>query len=548
MWNFSRRHTLSTDGVSLAIGIEEKPLEQKSEETHPVPPIGRGGSRRPHNHTIQQPRQKPTNTANPRIVCKYSGMWEVGKINEDEEYETVEIIEEVKKLCDFIEDELISFRIYSVDNKDHQGYYQKSSAGTRGQYIIFAPEEWQHTHKQDRHEGSIYPNYRVHRFWLPDDLPRGLRKDDNREYIFEKQNNYRFTFEGNRLRESDVKHALFFGELPNFNDSKNWDNVTEIIVREEKPSGLRTSYDPRESSLSDILSNRCAGWFSALVYDSSQKLLDSFDFRFIRNIEDIESTIYRLPVSDGQVTAEIIFKGACNISSKDGIEIEEEGAYKKVTIADRQLLENLCFTIEDGGDNVEIEFDADPIMWNLGEENIVPNDWCDKLNVLNRIRFHRAASEECLWLKIPDTLRGRDVKITGGFENLRRSESCIENNKKFLYFRFGDFCDDPAVSISIDEEKFRIVLANKGCDEESIAFKILSDTPVSRPDEVEISKEIQVIANKLKSKITRGRIKVMVRNQICRERKRGKLDCEDLVAYRRNLKEYYYRLYYDNRS
>ena len=530
-----------TPASSTPPPVEDEPAPDEldtPQETKSIPPVYRGGSRGPKNKlgNTNSPsiNQKPKK---PRILCKnVGGMWQIEVEEEGEDRVKTEEIEEVRDLCEFTHNALISFKLY---RKEDSGFYKKPSS--HGEYVIFAPQEWQHTERQDRHDGSIYENYHVHRFWLPEDSNAGLRYRDMAYLLGESS---RFSFEGKKAN-GRIKDNLFLENPPVLTDSKYWQGITEVVVREEKSNGLKVSYNPWSKELKNVLSKRLGGQFSVLVYSGNQ-LQDSMDFKFVRGLRDIQSEIYRLPLNDSCTPpAKIIFKGSLEVKAPDDIRMENDGESIKAIADNRQVLESLSFTLKNDDDCVEVTMDSDPIWWKLGNEHESPTNWEGKSYNLKREHFNRAASEEGLWLKVPQALRRRGIKITAGFseDNMRRcSKECYKNENKLLFFRFGDFCDDPAIINSDAEEEFKVVLEinNKSDKREETTALIVSANERAIPLEV---------GSMINKKMTEGRCKRMARNQIRRDRKRGKLnDIEDFLLYKKMLVKEYLRKYGNRRN
>jgi len=228
---------------------------------------------------------------------------------------------------------------------------------------------------------------------------------------------------GNRIIDNNEKIGPLFGNTPpKIRSLDRWQNVEKIIVGEEG-SGQgrwRTQLDPNkediEQELPPEIIEQGRGWYFLRFYNENSDLIESFDFRFIEDLKEVK-IINNLdfPPEGGHIVSKIEFHHC------DGCEINQ------VPI-ENHLVEYLCddclttaflpsnhsfdetkWQIKSRkGCHANITICLNRIWWIVGEENIEPLQWKDRIIKLTKDDF-KTASNKALWIKLSGDLSSKNI-------------------------------------------------------------------------------------------------------------------------------------------
>ena len=184
---------------------------------------------------------------------------------------------------------------------------------TMGCSIVIAPVEWTRTgHVPSGPETCTDSRFRAHFFHRDRETndPGGFQ-----ECSVTAEAGFKLT--GDRVFDDSDQGELFVGTIPAL---KVIPDVASARAGEESPNGWTgENFDPaEESSLKQVLANH-QGWFYLRVYDGHGTRLDSGDFRYYSDLQEIRvnGTPYTkdaliVPTASGHTPAQVEFAGTSN--------------------------------------------------------------------------------------------------------------------------------------------------------------------------------------------------------------------------------------------
>ena len=228
----------------------------------------------------------------------------------------------------------------------------------------------------------------------------------------------------------------------------------------------------------DELTNRHGGWYFIRIYDKSDDLLESTDFRFIAGLKDIQIMNSEcLPGPDGynDTTVQFIHQANCKVEPADeemhhALDIHQKNDITIVTIPPRPDYDKTNWTLSNGNAKVKVTVLVERIWWCVGRLGVVPANWTDQPISLFRKDF-TAITEKALWVKFP---RKRWMsKIEVGFNRTKSRSHNVEVEKEEVVIPLRDFCDADEIENKQEEFAMKIwALPEKTQTYEAIVFKI----------------------------------------------------------------------------
>ena len=330
---------------------------------------------------------------------------------------------------------------------------------SHGSYLLVAPESWR------RHETLSGPafaapepvsltGYQAHFF----DLEKGgdskiafVTQDNEPVVINTKARGIELV--GNRLHDAEEKMGPLFGkEIPIIRalDEQVWKEVSLIIVGEE---GLgrgkwRTEIKPipEEQELPLQLSQTKIGWYFLRFYNKNHELIDSMDFRFIRELHEIkvqQSSPVPLNYEHKPTTVEFLHENECVIRPNDAdeqnIAIERKDTKTIVTIpADSNCDKTRWFVCPKGKSEVPVTILVERLWWEMGDEDHEPSEWSCKLLKITRNDL-TASSCKALWLRFPKTRWTNYVRA--GFEHIKAKQFAVKVAEQTIAIPLRDFSE-----------------------------------------------------------------------------------------------------------
>jgi len=151
-----------------------------------------------------------------------------------------------------------------------------------------------------------------------------------------------------------------------------------VVVGDEGPSrGIprwRTSAE-RFDDLGTEIQKRGIGWFFLRVYDENGKLIESFDFRYVRDLMNIEvEGGSPIPASDGHVSAMVRFEhtDSCRVypaAGQSGVKMEARKGETRAVVPPDPRLDVTHWRVEAAGRFLNFALRVERVWWAVSEED-----------------------------------------------------------------------------------------------------------------------------------------------------------------------------------
>jgi len=349
---------------------------------------------------------------------------------------------------------------------------------TTGYYLIIAPKDWERDIEISGSttiitESTQFPEFRVNFFYLEKTGINtiGLITSEGKRVRVDSKSP-RFKLVGNEICDASEDKGPLFGQYPPriqaVDVTRGWTDVGLIIVGEEGGgrNRWRDSFVPNpnmmEQTAFDELINGRSGWYFLRVYDKNDDLIESMDFRFLRNLRDIkiEYCSSGLPKPTGHENAIVKFlhHPDCMVTLKDEdkqhlLHIHLENDQTSVNVPRDPHCDNTNWILNDRGVEIEVSIVVERIWWSLGPLEAVPRTWDDRPIPLSRKDFN-AITDNALWVRFP---RPRFVeKIGVGFDREKSRFYRVEVEKQEVPIPLRDFCDCEEIQSPIEKCFFQI--------------------------------------------------------------------------------------------
>lgn len=472
-----------SDGSDGNVDLNQSPRVRRKPRGKPHEISGRRSRvpRRSSKETraLQVPR--------PELLCyknRVNGVWEV-EMSVDEEFPIEAVYLENKKLefannkcripsltgqlfieyqdgrkqdVSLFEGKPLIFKL----RKNWAGSGRKIAAITSGYFIVIAPTAWSRTgHLPVAPEDCRDAAFLAHYFWR-----EAQTRDEHISGFVECEDLHVVTgikLSGQRVFDDSEEGDLFVQRVPELMVKQD---IVWARVGEEAKSGWKgQNFEPAKQTLSEILNGR-EGRFFLRVFDSSDKLLDSTVFRFLRGLKQIwvngepytKHTIL-LPDLNGHSPTEVRFVGVDDSNSPQITLCEGTHATVKsgVLTVDRIPAANciLC-TLGSGNNGAKIKLDLPLTWWKMVSGGKIQFEWRDKPFKMTRQEFQEYAydgSEIRLLQKRLQSIRvGFDDELN---LNFRRSKGeCT------IPIPLSDFVDHVQVDQRLNADaQFKVELA-----------------------------------------------------------------------------------------
>ena len=280
--------------------------------------------------------------------------------------------------------------IFKLRNK-WKGDGRKVAGITSGHFIVIVPKEWKRTGRAPVESADCTdPDFVAHYFFAKKGESAGDTGGFEGYDLALTASG--FEMSGHRVFDDSDEGELFVDAPPKLCPSSGI--VWVRIGKEGGGDWKGVNFKPQERSLEDVLNGR-QGRFFIRVYDGEAKLMDSGEFRFLRDLREIrvnneiytentllvprhsETKLQLLDAKGDTVRPKLKAEEACPTLHPDGTVLAKphpEGDF----IA--------CKLIADEG-SVDIVVHLPRIWWRLEEANGEPDEWCDKPLAMTRIEF-----------------------------------------------------------------------------------------------------------------------------------------------------------------
>ena len=418
--------------------ISNSPESNEDGKTRePIAPQEIGGRRKPQSPT-PRPKQRRPITSAPELVCRKVpalGLWEIALSVSDES--RIAKVKHDGKLLDIGDGEccLPSFvgRLSFVFEDDKQndlplfdnkpmifklltswsGDGRRVSGITNGYFIVIAPNDWKRTgHVPVEPENCRDANFSAHYFFRDD----GEDVGGFQEYkIPLSKSGLELT--GERLFDDSDCGDLFVGDVPNLEIRQG---IAWARIGEERRSGWKgENFNQSEQSLSEILNNY-QGTFFVRVYDFQINLIDSSNFRYMRDLKQIsvngepytKNTIL-LPELNGHPPTEVHFVGIGGatirpvLSSRlEYIKVQEDS----LIVEPNPNVSNIPCILESDSGHVDIVLNLPRVWWRMEQDSKAPSVWQDTPLAMTRQDFREYAyANATICLRLPRRIRSVHV-------------------------------------------------------------------------------------------------------------------------------------------
>ena len=462
------------------------------------------GQRQPGTQPSSEPRPKQP-TSRPELICRKNGrQWEV-ILSANEECQVKEVRHnggslDIKdgeyRLPSFAgtlsvaykDERRIKFPLFY--NKplifklraDWQGTGRQVNSITSGHFIVVAPGGWKRTgHVPVAPDGCTDTGFSAHYFY------RTKNESTGDVVGFEgcglPLTAPRANLEGEAVFDDSEKGQLFGGDAPP--SLTPAPGVVWARVGEEGYNGWTgENFKPAKQTLADVLGHR-QGWFFIRVYDEKPKLLDSCEFRYLRNLKEIhvngkpytEHTILA-PSPTGHLPTEVRFINADGASIHPTLPIEMahakvEGSYLVVDSHPDGDAISSVFKSDTG--RVDIALHLPRIWWQMKQDASEPDAWRDTPLTMTRQEFREYdAMGATMRLRLPR--RVKSVHVGFGDElNLEcRPKKEGTTDISLLAIPLAEFVDYSQIDQRLNED----ALFNVECQETILPLIRVSRDPI----------------------------------------------------------------------
>ena len=333
--------------------------------------------------------------------------------------------------------------IFKLSN-NWTGDGRKTGGITKGHFIVIAPNEWERTgHAPVEPVGCTDIGFTAHYF-----CRNGTEPTEDiggfRECAVVTTSGFELI--GERVFDDSEDGDLFVGTVPKL---KLFPTVAWVRVGEEKENGWRgENFRPSEETLSEVLNGR-QGRFFVRVYDSEVRLLDSGEFRYLRNLKEIrvngdlytENTCL-VPPSTGHPPTKVRFIGI------DGAAIHPilQDEVSHVTAREGDLViephlsgDDISCALESDNGSVDIVLELPRVWWRMEQDGGELYGWRDVPLAMTRREFRRYADANAtMRLRLPRRIESVLIGFDDELERMYRRER-EENNISVPLAHFVDY-------------------------------------------------------------------------------------------------------------
>ena len=480
---------------------------QLGEDAEPPPPRRFGGRRDHHPASAQQPPEddaeaKRQFTPRPELICRQersSWQWEV-VLSADDECNIEEMQHDggeswgilngechlsslAGSLSITLEDgersELTLFNgtpMVFKSRSDWRGDGRKVRAITGGFYVVIVPKEWKRTGPVPREpEGCADQGFLAH-FFRTDGKSAGDVGGFEKCEVALAQSGLELT--GDRVFDDSEDGELFVGAVPKLNPVQG---TVWARVGEEKGGGWQgDNFKPVERSLADVLNGR-QGRFFIRVYDDDSKLLDSGEFRYLRDLREIRvngkpysANTLLAPSSTGHSPTELRFIGADGTTIHPVLTADETHATVQpgdvLVVAPHAKCDDVSRTLTSGTGRVDTVIKLPRIWWRMERDDGEPDEYRDTPLTMTRKEYREYAyAEAATLLRLPPQITSVKAGFDEKLDRMYRPPKSREETKIPL----SDFVDYS----QLDERPYEDASLNVQCAEAVLTLIRISANP-----------------------------------------------------------------------
>ena len=361
---------------------------------------------------------------------------------------------------------------------DWRGNGQRVSGITSGHYIVITPKEWKRTGRAPvEQEGCADTDFMAHYFYLRKGETAGdIDRFEGYELPLTKSG---FELTGDRVFDDSKDGELFVGAPPRLLPASG---IVWARIGEEREGGWQgENFKLAARSLADVLQGR-EGRFFVRVYDDDAKLLDSGEFRYLRNLREIRvnDELYRadtllVPPSAGHTSAQVKFIGVGEAAIRPILPTEI--TFTLVGQGDVLIVEphpegdDVSCTLTSGTNRVEIVIKLPRIWWRMERDEGESDKWRDTPLAMTRQEFRKYAETGAeIRLRLPP----RITSIKSGFDEEVDRVYRLSSKGAETEIPLADFVDYSQIDRkSYEDASFKVL-----CEEAALTLIRINADPV----------------------------------------------------------------------
>ena len=491
------------DESSNSLGSETEEGQSKLNNRGRKGPSQTGG-RRTGDPTSSEPWPQRQPTSRPELICRKHGWQREVILSANEECQIKEVQHNGKSLvmvngeCRlssftgrlsivFEDDERNEFPVFDdkplifKQRNRWTGDGRKVNGITTGHFVVIAPNEWERTGRVPvEPEGCADASFRAHYFFR-DNSDSGEDIGGFRECEIALIASG-LELNGERVFDDSKDGELFVGPVPDMTASQ--DIVWIRVGAEEKNGWKGENFKPAEKTFAEVLGRR-QGRFFVRVYNDELKLLDSCEFRYLRNLKEIhvndkpytERTILA-PSPTGHLPTKVRFISA------DGASIHPilppgvahaklEGG--NLIVEPHPSGDDISFALGPDTGRVDVVLHLPRIWWQMERDASEDGMWHDAPLAMTRPEFREYADvNTTMRLRLPRRIKSVRVGFGDELDRVYRTEKEEATDISLLVIPLADFVDYSQIDQRLNED----ALLNVECDETALTLIRISRDPV----------------------------------------------------------------------
>ena len=331
------------------------------------------------------------------------------------------------------------------------GVGRRMDAISRGHFIVIAPTGWNRIGSPPvAPEATVDPAFQAHYFFRDGGPASDSIGFEECDLSFTRA---RYSLIGDRLYDDSTEGELFIARPPELEAGHG---VTWARVGDEKEGGWRgENFLPAKRSLADVLGHR-QGRFFVRVYDSSAKLCDSGEFRYVESLRKIlvdgrphTPEALLLPSDEGHTPVKIQLLGEGEavvrpslIPSVHHRWVEEEAAI----VADPlRAADEVACTIETPQGSMGLLIRLPRIWWYLGGVGEPSAAWSASPIKMTRSEFRNYVdADAAVRISLPRAFHAVDVGLNLDLSRSYRSR-LTQDAASITEIPLIDFADDSPI-------------------------------------------------------------------------------------------------------
>ena len=290
---------------------------------------------------------------------------------------------------------------------------------SNGHFIVVAPREWKRTGLPLVEPAECTDRgFMAHYFFR--DRGNLVKDGDGFEEYGAILTRSGIALTGDRVFDDSEYGELFVGDVPRLS---SFAGAVWARVGEEREDGWQgENFKPTERSLAEVLNGR-QGRFFVRVYNDDIKLLDSGEFRYLRDLREIQvsgepysAKTLLIPTSMGHASAELKFVGSDDSAIRPIL--TSDGTHTNVKpdvliVSPHPEGDDISCTLTSSTSRVDIEIKLPRIWWRMERDDGDSNEWRDIPLAMTRHEFRKYAETGA---KIRLRLPPRIALIKAGFD------------------------------------------------------------------------------------------------------------------------------------